>query len=77
MSDQASTDDRAEGILVSGLVHGELHLAPFETQTLCYTALATRAGKTIMPALSVSSERYRTWVVKDDPAFIQVVFVLP
>ena len=67
----------SEGILVSGLVTGHIQLAPFESQTLFYTALATKAGKTTMPALSISCDRYETWVIKDEPEGSRVVFVMP
>jgi len=81
MSDQSS-DDRersnvSEGVLVSGLINGEITLAPYESQTLSYTALATKAGKTTMPALSISSDRYKTWLVKDQMDGSREIFVLP
>jgi hypothetical protein len=81
MDDQSSGDGSrssvSEGILVSGLVNGDIYLAPFESQTLFYTALATKAGKTTMPALSISCDRYETWVIKDEPESSRVVFVMP
>jgi hypothetical protein len=81
MSDQSSGDGSrrslSEGILVSGLVHGAVHLAPFESQTLFYTGLATKAGKTTLPALSISCDRYKTWAIKDEPESSRVVFVMP
>lgn len=81
MSDQ-STDERerghiSEGVLVSGLINGSITLAPFESQTLSYTALATKAGKTTMPALAISSDRYKTWLVKDRQEGSREIFVLP
>lgn len=81
MRDHAS-DDRerssvSEGVLVSGLINGDIILGPFETQTLCYTALATKAGKTTMPALSISSDRYKTWLVKDQMEGSREIFVMP
>jgi hypothetical protein len=60
-----SIDTNDGGVLVSGMVSGELHLAPFESRTLDYTALATRAGKIPVPALLVSSVRHRSWVIRD------------
>jgi hypothetical protein len=81
MGDKSSGDgsrsSMSEGILVSGLVTGDIHLAPFESQTLFYTAFATKAGKTTMPALSISCDRYETWVIKDEPESSRVVFVMP
>lgn len=79
MSDQSSEDGNrnSEGVLVSGLVKGDLLLGPFESQTLSYTALATKAGKTTMPGLSISCDRWKTWVVKDMLNTSRVVFVMP
>ena len=80
MRDQYDDRERnnvSEGILVSGLVSGDITLSPFETQTLSYTALATKAGKTVMPALKISSDRYKTWVVKDEHDGSRETFVLP
>jgi len=72
---EAETDDgMGERLLLSGLVSGDICLAPFETQYVVYTALATRAGKTNMPAISVSSVRYNTWVIKEGS---NEVFVVP
>jgi hypothetical protein len=76
-SDDGSRSSLSEGIIVSGLVHGDVHLAPFESQTLCYTALATKVGKTTMPALLISCDRYKTWVIKDEPEGNRVVYVMP
>jgi hypothetical protein len=80
MSDQSDDRERSnvsEGVLVSGLVNGDIILSPFESQTLSYTALATKAGKTTMPALSISSDRYKTWLVKDKHEGSREIFVLP
>jgi len=72
---ESGTDDgMGERLLLSGLVNGDICLAPFETQCVAYTALATRAGKTNMPAISVSSVRYKTWVIKEGS---NEIFVIP
>ena len=76
-SDERERGNVSEGVLVSGLIHGEITLAPFETQTLSYTALATKAGKTTMPALSISSDRYKTWLIKDQQQGSREIFVMP
>jgi len=72
MSDSNGTiqgpDHSANGVLVSGLVSGEFSLAPFESTTLGYSALATKAGKTLLPSLTVASNRYHSWVIHDGPS---------
>jgi hypothetical protein len=68
MSDQSDEWERSnvsEGFLVSGQDNGDIIVSPFESQTLSYTALAMKAGKTNMSALSISSDRYKMWLVKD------------
>lgn len=80
MSDESEERERrsvSEGVLVSGLINGDITLAPFESQTLSYTALATKAGKITLPALAISSDRYKTWLVKDQQEGCREIFVLP
>lgn len=72
-----SSSSTSDGVLVSGMVNGELLLAPAETRTLRYTALATRAGKTPMPAVTVKSVRHGSWVINDGPSNVRHFFVLP
>lgn len=76
-SDERERSNISEGVLVSGLINGEITLAPFESQTLSYTALATKAGKTTMPVLSISSDRYKTWLIKDQQQGSREIFVMP
>lgn len=64
------------GFLISGLINGEISLGPFESHVLSFTALATRAGKLLMPRVRVSSERYKTWVI-DDSSKNASVFITP
>lgn len=73
-NDDDNGDIAAGGLLLSGLVNGDIRLAPFETQILTYTALATKAGRTRMPKISVASARYQTWVINDAS---NSVFVMP
>lgn len=54
-----------DGILVSGLVTGDIVLAPHEMTSLGYSALAIKPGKALLPMLKVSSARYQSWVIKD------------
>lgn len=65
------------GILIAGLVNGEITLSPFERQTLSYTALATRAGETYLPALSVTSLRYNSFVIREEHMTGRSMFILP
>ena len=69
--------DASDTVLVSGFVSGEVQLAPSESRVLCYSALAMRAGKTPMPALSVSSLRYKSWVINDGQDKPRHFYVLP
>mmetsp|Transcript_8611 Transcript_8611/g.17542 ORF Transcript_8611/g.17542 Transcript_8611/m.17542 type:complete len:275 (-) Transcript_8611:208-1032(-) len=69
--------DASDTVLVSGFVCGEVQLAPLESRVLCYSALAMRSGKTPMPALSVSSLRYKSWVINDGQDKPHHFYVLP
>lgn len=55
----------SDRMLVSGLVTGDIVLAPHEMTSLGYSALATKPGKALLPMLKVSSARYQSWVIKD------------
>lgn len=50
-------------VLIAGSVKGELRLSPQATQLLSYTAIATKAGKVMVPSVTISSNRYNTWLV--------------
>lgn len=69
-------DGEVETLLFSGVVSFEIGLSPLETQTLTFTAIATKAGRAALPAISVSCERYKTWVINDGPVN-RHLFVLP
>jgi hypothetical protein len=69
-------DSPAE-LLLSGLVNGEVNLAPLEKKIFSYTVVPTRPGSTCLPALCVSSSRHNAWVVKEDAAQQRSIFVLP
>ena len=79
---EASAEDHgahhaSNSVLVSGLVNGEINLAPLESRVLSYSALAVRAGKIPMPALAVSSTRHKSWVINDGPHNPRFIFILP
>ena len=69
--------DASDTVLVSGFVNGEVQLAPSESRVLCYSALVMRAGKTPMPALNISSQRYRSWVINDGQEKPRYFYVMP
>jgi hypothetical protein len=77
LNDAEPASDESHGFLVSGLVNGEISVGPFETHTLSYTALATRAGKIWMPQVCVSSDRYKTWIIKESQGSKRSLFVVP
>ena len=64
-------------VFVCGLVNGDLRLAPSETQTLSYIAIATRPGMTTLPKVSVSSSRYSSWVLNEGKENARPLFVNP
>jgi hypothetical protein len=78
-SDSEGNNQAEEGILVSGLVQGEIRLAPYESQILSYTALAMHAGKAMLPALTIASDRYKTWIMNGNDAAgaSRQLYVLP
>lgn len=59
----------ASGLLLSGCMSGQLSLGPLEEQTVSFTVIATRPGETTFPALRVSSDRYKSWIIKDGPSW--------
>jgi hypothetical protein len=70
------TDGDVDALIVAGILNCEIWLSPFETQSLTYTAIATKAGKTALPAISIACERYKTWVINDGSSN-RDLFVLP
>jgi len=77
MSSQSSLSPGTdEGLLFSGMTQGELSLAPSEEQSVSYTILATRAGKVRLPALEISSDRFSSWIVKENTPS-RDVYIIP
>ena len=64
----------SDGILVSGLINGDIVLGPHESKVFSYTVLVTKVGKSSLPSLAISSARYKTWVINDKQVNI---FVTP
>jgi hypothetical protein len=78
MNDASAGEDvSTDGLLISGMINGELCLAPDEEQLLSYTVLALRAGKAALPSLRVSSERYKTWVINEDRTCNRPLYIFP
>jgi hypothetical protein len=78
MNDASAGEDvSTDGLLISGMINGELCLAPDEEQLLSYTVLALRAGKAARPSLRVSSERYKTWVINEDRTCNRPLYIFP
>ena len=67
---------KSDGILLSGFINGEITLSPYETKTFEYCILAIRAGRIMLPTLSVVSARYKSWVVCD-AANPRNLYILP
>jgi len=63
------------GILVSGIINGEVILGPMEEKMLRYSLLVTKIGKTILPTLNVSSLRYNSWIIRGGEE--DCIYVLP
>jgi len=63
-------------VLLSGVVGNQMRLAPFEKQSASFTAIALKSGKVVLPAISVSSERYKSWVINDSKSN-RSIFVTP
>lgn len=69
------TEGTSNGILVSGIINGEFVLGPMEDKVLRYSLLVTKIGKTVLPALSVSSLRYNSWIIRSGEE--DSIYVLP
>lgn len=56
--------DATNSMLVSGIINCDLLLGPDESKCLRYTLLVTKVGRIDLPALSISSLRFDTWIIK-------------
>ena len=70
-------DREAQGYMLSGLIDGTVALGAFEIHNLSYTVIATRAGAIKMPQVCVSSDRFRTWVIKETLDDRKELFIIP
>lgn len=64
------------GLIITGLVAGDISIGPSEHRIISYTVLAVRPGEVLLPTLKVASERYKTWVIDSD-RIMNRIFVLP
>jgi len=65
-------DILSSGMLISGVLDGDISLGPKESKVLRYSVLVTRVGKISLPVMSVSSTRYNSWVIRttDETFFV-------
>ena len=77
MDDSVEANGEGSNFLITGLINGEICLEPLETRVLSYTALPLKAGPVWLPKLSVSSDRYKTWVIREDSKSDRSLIVLP
>lgn len=68
---------KSSGLLLSGLITGEISLGPFETHTLLYTALPIRVGEIPFPQVCVASDRYNSWLIQETDGARRTLFVTP
>ena len=64
------------GFLIGGLVNKRASLGPYESLSFSYTAIPMRVGKVDLPPISISSRRYKTWIVRESWDR-RSIFVLP
>eukprot|EP00531_Pseudo-nitzschia_arenysensis_P016714 CAMPEP_0116151196 /NCGR_PEP_ID=MMETSP0329-20121206/19963_1 /TAXON_ID=697910 /ORGANISM="Pseudo-nitzschia arenysensis, Strain B593" /LENGTH=1593 /DNA_ID=CAMNT_0003647783 /DNA_START=104 /DNA_END=4885 /DNA_ORIENTATION=+ len=72
----ASGDESPKsGFLIGGNVVKTSSLGPFESQSFTYTSVPTKIGRIHLPSISISSKRYKTWIIRESlerrPIFVQ------
>jgi len=65
-----------DGFLVGGLVNRKTSLGPFESHSFSYTTVPTKVGKVHLPSISITSLRYKTWIIRESLER-RSIFVLP
>jgi len=73
----SDADETAPQFLASGKMKEHLELAPFEERTLNFTLMSMLAGEILRPAMTLTSDRYQTWVVNETPTKSRYLFVMP
>mmetsp|Transcript_38530 Transcript_38530/g.44016 ORF Transcript_38530/g.44016 Transcript_38530/m.44016 type:complete len:95 (-) Transcript_38530:58-342(-) len=66
-----------ESFLISGHVHKRTSLGPYESHSFSYTAVPMKVGAVDLPAISISSKRYETWVVHEQAMERRSIYVCP
>lgn len=61
----APGDDANDAFLISGLVNKKTSIGPYESHSFSYTALPIKVGRVNLPSISISSTRYRTWIIRE------------
>ncbi|VEU44769.1 unnamed protein product [Pseudo-nitzschia multistriata] len=61
----APGDDQNDAFLISGHVNKRSSIGPFESFSFSYTAVPRKVGKVNLPSISISSLRYRSWVIRE------------
>ena len=74
---ETDEDDEPDGFLFAGVVNGDICLGPFESKSLSYVAVPTRSGPLMMPNFRVTSDRYKSWVIRDDTPGSRSIYILP
>jgi len=77
LQDSSSPGDESnDAFLISGLVNKRTSLGPFESRSFSYTAVPMKVGQVDLPSISISSKRYRTWIVRESSER-RSIYVLP
>lgn len=79
MGDEDAAGGGSSGaiFLSGGKVQEEVELAPFERRACSFTLMGMVAGRSVRPAVSIASNRYQTWVVRETLTSHRQVFVMP
>jgi hypothetical protein len=69
-------DESNESFLISGIVNKRTSLGPYESHLFSYTAIPMKVGEVDLPAISISSKRYKAWIV-NEASERRSIYVLP
>ena len=75
-SSSPGDESSKDGFLIGGIVNKVRSLGPFESHSFSYTAVSMNVGKVDLPSISVSSRRYKTWIIRESLE-IRSIYVLP
>ena len=81
LNDTGNTDDTtlasSENLLVTGKVHGQVQISPFEEKSFPFTFMSMIAGKVRCPNFCVSSGRHQSWVINESAVKDRYFFIMP